>query len=289
MTAPTLEHFAYALPGETGNLAFRHWSAGQGRRPPLLCAHGISQNSRHFDPLAERLVNDFDLLVPDYPGRGLSDVFTNSLNYTYPNYIALFQAFFAHLQLTELYWLGTSMGGLTGICLAALPDTPIRKLILNDIGPFIPKQTRQQFVIAAQAPPARFASCAAAQQRMANLFANFGLSDDAMQAAFVRATLRQESDGSWRPDYHPGIFDYARSLSPNNLADVPFWEDWEKVRCPVLVLHGIHSTTLTPAIIAEMRHIRPDIDVVDIPDTGHAPHLMSDEQAELVRGWLLRD
>ncbi len=291
MPNPTIERFAYKLGPEQGSMAYRVWSAGGigTTRPGLLCAHGISQNSRHFDALAQRLVGDFDIIVPDYPGRGLSDAFADKLNYTHPNYVALFQSFLAARHLNELYWLGTSMGGLTGLFLASLPETPIQKLVLNDIGPVIPKETRQQFVMAAKAGPVRYASLAEAQESMAGVFARFGLNETAMQQAFVQASLRQDADGSWRPDYDFGIFEYALRLPEIGLEDALFWNSWATVRCPVLVLHGVNSTTLTPAIIAEMRRSRPDIEVVDIPNTGHAPHLMSDEQAGLVRRWLLRD
>lgn len=291
MPTSTIEHFAYTLGTEQGKMAYRRWSAGGpgSTRPKLLCAHGISQNSRNFDELAQRLSGDFDLLVPDYPGRGLSDAFDNKSNYTHPNYVALFQSFLAAKQIRELYWLGTSMGGLTGLCLASLPGTPIKKLVLNDVGPVIPKETRQQFVQTAKAEPARYASHTEARKRMASIFANFGIDTPEMEEAFVQAWLRQDADGTWRPDFDPGIFDHARTLANVVLEDVPFWNFWASVRCPVLVLHGVNSTTLTPAIITEMRRSRPDIEVVDIPNTGHAPHLMNDEQAELVRRWLLRD
>jgi len=291
LPSPTIEQFAYRLGPEQGTMAYRAWSAGGigATRPSLLCAHGISQNSRNFDALAQRLVGDFDIIVPDYPGRGLSDAFADKLNYTHPNYVALFQSFLAAKHLHELYWLGTSMGGLTGLCLASLPETPIKKLVLNDVGPVIPKETRQLFVKAAKAGSLRYASLAEAQKNMAGVFANFGIIEAELQEAFVQALLRQDAEGNWRPDYDFGIFEYALRLPDIGLEDALFWNFWATVRCPVLVLHGVNSTTLTPAIIAEMRRGRPDIEVVDVPNTGHAPHLMNDEQAELVRRWLLRD
>jgi len=283
----TLDYMPYALEHETGQIAVRSWSASAGGRPTLLCAHGINQNSRHFAPLAERLASDFEVIVPDYPGRGLSAPLQDMTAYTQINYAKIMQALLAAKGLQSLDWLGTSMGGLTGLHLAALPDSPIRKLILNDVGPLIPGNTRVQFVVAAKSPGVRFASPAEALQRMERVFANFGIRDPALKETFVAASLRQDADGGWRPDFDPAIYDYARTLDPGNLPDVPFWAQWEKVRCPVLVLHGVNSTTLTPAIIAEMQRTRPDITVVDIPDTGHAPHLMDAAQAELIRDWLL--
>lgn len=270
-------------------MAYRLWQNNVAQpHPTVLCAHGINQNSRHFDALAIRLVSDFDLLVPDYPGRGLSDPLDDKLNYTHENYAALFLAFFETMHFREIDWLGISMGGITGILLASRPDTPIRKLVLNDVGPIVPKATRQLSVLAAQAGPRRFASLEEAMEKMGPYTRNFGITDPAMKEAFISAGLRQDAEGFWHPDFDHGIYQRSRLHPEIAQEDAPFWQYWDTVRCPVLVLHGVNSTTLTPDIITQMQRTHPDLEVIDIPETGHAPHLMSDDQAELIRRWLLR-
>ncbi|MBS1197558.1 MAG: alpha/beta hydrolase fold protein [Proteobacteria bacterium] len=288
MHPPTIEFFNYTIGTEHGRMAYRQWSQAGSAKPWLICAHGLNQNSRHLEALANRLADDFNILVPDFPGRGLSDYLTDKLSYSYLFYVPLCQSLIEQLKLGEIYWLGTSMGGLTGLLLASLPNTPVKKLVLNDIGPIIPKATMQAAAFAGTVADVRFASIAEAQEKLAPMLAVSGITDPAMKEAYIRASLRQEPNGSWRPDNDQGIYHYTKVMPEFNSADLPFWQYWHSLRCPVLLLHGVHSNTLTPEIIAEMKKCRPDIEVVDIPDTGHAPHLMNDEQAELVRHWLLR-
>lgn len=272
-------------------MACRSWAttASASKPPPLLCAHGINQNSRHFGALAGRLAGDFDLLAPDYPGRGLSDPFSNKLNYGFDIYRQVFLSFLAAKGLDNLYWLGTSMGGVTGLMVASLPDSPIRKLVLNDIGPVVPKQTRQLAVTAAKRGVVRHASFAEAVESMSGYLVNFGITSQAMREEYVRASVRPLADGSWAPDFDPDIYYPSLVYAERANEDYPLWNYWQTVRCPVLVLHGVNSIALTPEIIARMRETRPDIEVIDIPATGHAPHLMDEHQARLVRDWLLTE
>lgn len=287
MHQPSLEYFNYAIGAEQGKMAYRQWSQAGPAKPWLICAHGLNQNGRHLEALANKLSSDFNILAPDLPGRGLSDYLNDKLSYSYLFYVPLCQSFIEHLKLGEIYWLGTSMGGLTGLLLASSPETPIKKLVLNDIGPVIPKSTMQVTAQAAASADIRFASLEEARAMLAPMFLSCGISDPVLKETYLHASLRQEADGTWRPDTDPGIYHYTKVMPELNSADLPFWEYWQNVRCPVLVLHGTLSRTLTPEIIAEMKVARPDIKVIDIPNTGHAPHLMDEAQADLVRQWLL--
>ena len=283
------QFFEYPLGDEMATIAYRLWSQpGTGKRPTVICAHGIAQNSRHFSALANRLCPNFDVITPDYPGRGFSAYLQNKLNYTHQSYAAIFSAFMQQLPAEEIYWIGTSMSGITGIMLAAQANTPIRKLVLNDIGPVVPLVAMQAALVSAQRPPMVFASFEEALEKIGPYTANFGITDPAMKEAFVRASLRQQEDGSWSPDYDPGIYYRVRQNPAFATQSYPYWNFWETIRCPVLVVHGADSTTLTAETITQMRQTRPDIEVVDIPATGHAPHLMSQEQADIIRQWLLR-
>lgn len=284
-----LHTFEYPLGDEMVTIAYRRWSQPAGKkRPTIICAHGIAQNSRHFSALASRLCPDFDVITPDYPGRGLSTYLQNNFNYTHQNYAAIFSAFMQQLPAEEIYWIGTSMAGITGIMLAAQADTPIRKLVLNDIGPVVPLVAMQAALVSAQRPPMIFASFEEALEKIGPYTANFGITDPVLKEAFVRASVRQMDDSIWRPDYDPGIYERVRQNPELATQSYPYWNLWETIRCPVLVVHGADSTTLTAETIAQMRLTRPDIHVVDIPDTGHAPHLMDDTQAEILRQWLLK-
>lgn len=285
----TLHTYETTLGEETIRIAYRQWSRpGSAKRPTVICAHGIAQNSRHFSALADRLCSDFEVITPDYPGRGLSSHLSNKLNYTHQSYAAIFGTFMQQLPAEEIYWIGTSMGGITGILLAAQADTPIRKLILNDIGPVVPLVAMQAALTSAQRPPMVFACFEEALERIGPYTTHFGITDPALREAFVRASVRQMDDGTWCPDYDPDIYDRVRQNPELAAQSYPYWNFWEMIHCPVLVMHGTDSTTLTAETIARMRQTRPDLDVVDIPNTGHAPHLMDDAQAEIIRQWLLK-
>lgn len=290
MIKETIEFFEYNANDERGRIAYRRWSnekSASSGRPTIICGHGINQNSRHLVELARRLANDFDVMALDFPGRGLSDYLANKLNYNNKTYSAVCQSFIESLGLNEVYWVGTSMGGLTGMILASLPETRIKRLVLNDIGPVITKSVMQSAAIAGKNVGVRFSTVEEALKRAEKYLANFGMTDMAMKESFMRASLREEPDGTWRHDYDPEIYAYSRVMPELNNSEVPFWQYWSKVTCPVLILHGVNSTALTPQIIEDMRGVKHDIEVVDVPHTGHAPHLMNDEQAGWIRDWLL--
>jgi len=251
-------------------------ACGRNRVAPVVPRSFAPTVSPNFSALASRLCRDFDVITPDYPGRGLSA------------FAAIFSAFMQQLPAEEIYWIGTSMGGITGIMLAAQTDTPIRKLVLNDIGPVVPLVAMQAALVSAQRPPMVFASFEESLEKIGPYTTNFGITDPALKEAFVRASLRQLDNGSWCPDYDPDIYYRVRQNPELAAQPYPYWNFWETIRCPVLVVHGANSTTLIAETIAQMQQTRPDVEVVDIPNTGHTPHLMDDEQADIIRQWLLR-
>jgi pimeloyl-ACP methyl ester carboxylesterase len=288
MIIETLGYFDYSINGEQGKMAYRLWSSKNStstKRIPVICAHGVTQNSRHMTELAKRLARDFDVYALDFPGRGLSDYFSNKLNYSNTAYAPLCQSFIEAQGFDAVYWIGTSMGGITGIILASQPQTRIAKLVLNDIGPIITVSTMQTAERAAKGIASRFISLEQAYRKIGKYLSDFGLTDQHMMENFMRAGLRQGLDGTWRFDVDPEVYAYTHIKPELNTSEVPFWHCWEQVACPVLVLHGVKSEALTPEIIAGMRKTRPGLTVIDIPDAGHAPHLMSDEQAGWISKW----
>ena len=113
----------------------------------LVCVHGLTRNGRDFDPLAYRLAERYRVACPDMPGRGRSEWLAQPQDYGYPVYLADAAALIARLGVDQVDWVGTSMGGLIGMMLAAQPSTPIHRLVLNDVGPFIPQSAvRNNFV-----------------------------------------------------------------------------------------------------------------------------------------------
>ena len=108
-------------------------------RRTLVCVHGLTRNGKDFDAIAEALSAHYRVICPDMPGRGRSDKLKAAADYAYPTYLSDAAALLARLDVDSVDWVGTSMGGLIGMMLAAQPGNPIRKLVLNDIGPFLSK------------------------------------------------------------------------------------------------------------------------------------------------------
>ena len=119
-------------------IAFTDWGPAFAVRP-VLCVHGLTRNGRDFDHLAAALAAaGRRAICPDLPGRGQSERLQDSGDYVLPQYCSDMTVLMAALDATEVDWIGTSLGGLIGMVLAALPGSPIRRIVINDIGPHLP-------------------------------------------------------------------------------------------------------------------------------------------------------
>ncbi len=267
-------------PAGFHRMAYVAW----GRRsalPPVICVHGLTRNGRDFDRLAQALSAQRLVVCPDVVGRGRSDWLANPAGYAYAQYCADMNALIAHLGAEEVDWIGTSMGGLIGMTLAAQPRSPIRRLVLNDIGPVIPRQALERLAGYVGKDPV-FDDLAGVETYLRQVHAPFGTLDDAAWSQMARHGHRRLPDGRWALGYDPTI---ARGLEASLTKDVDLTGVWNSVRCPTLVLRGRQSDLLLPETA---RTMGTKADVVEIPGTGHAPSLMVPAQIEIVHGWLAR-
>lgn len=261
-------------------IAYTEWGEASAART-LACVHGLTRNGRDFDRLAAALSDRWRVVCPDVAGRGRSDWLPPS-GYTYPQYLADMNVLIARLGVMEVDWLGTSMGGLIGMMLAAQPNTPIRRLILNDIGPFIPKAGLARIAEYAGKDP-RFSSLDELEAYLRRVHAPFGpLSDQDWRHMALQGYRRLEG-GGFGLAYDPAI---GPAFLANGIKDVELWPVWDAVRCPVLVLRGASSDILLAETAAEMRARGPKARVVDFPGVGHAPALTSENGIAAVRDWL---
>jgi pimeloyl-ACP methyl ester carboxylesterase len=191
-------------------------------------------------------------------------------------------ALIARIGATEIDWLGTSMGGLIGMMLAAQPNAPIRRLVLNDIGPFLPKAGLARLAEYVGKDP-RFASLDELEAYLRRVHAPFGpLSDQDWRHMALQGYRRLEG-GGFGLAYDPAI---GPAFLAGGIQDVELWPVWDAVRCPVLVLRGAESDILTAATAAEMRERGPKAQLVEFPGIGHAPALMTESSIAVVRDWL---
>ena len=250
----------------------------------LICVHGLSRNGRDFDFLAEALCDRYRVICPDVPGRGRSDWLAVKDDYGYPLYCAAMASLIAHLNADTVHWVGTSMGGLIGMLLAAQPNTPIERLVMNDVGPFIPKAALERILSYVGNDP-RFATMRELEAFVREVYSPFGPLSDRQWQNLVSSSGRETEDGDYGLNYDPAISTPLKSMP---LEDVDLWPVWDRVACPVLLVRGQTSDLLLAETAREMQRRGPKADFIELEGIGHAPTLMSESQIAFVRDWLLK-
>jgi pimeloyl-ACP methyl ester carboxylesterase len=263
-------------------VAYSEWGPEREEKV-AVCVHGLTRNRRDFDELAKALQKNRRVVCPDIVGRGSSDWLADKSQYNFITYCADMTALLARLRGKSVDWVGTSMGGQIGMILAAQANTPIERLVLNDIGPFVPKEAPRRLLAYAGTPPAPFESLEAAEAYIREIYAPFGKLTDRQWAHLTRHSLR-EVEGNYALAYDPGIVEPLRDMQR---ADFHIWPLWDRIRCSVLLLHGKESDVLLESTVEEMKRRGPHVEVVEIAGVGHAPTLMAPEHIRIVRDWLL--
>lgn len=248
----------------------------------VLCVHGLTRNGRDFDALASALSNHFRVLCPDVAGRGKSARLTRKEEYAYPQYCADMAALIARSGATSIDWIGTSMGGIIGMLMASQAGSPIRRMVVNDVGPFIPKAALER-IGEYVGQDISFASIEEAEAYVRTISAGFGPLDDAQWRHVVEHSVSQDENGELRLVYDPSI---AHAFS-GPVQDVDLWPVWDRIKCPTLLLRGSISDLLLAKTAAEMTRRGPPTRLVEFDGVGHAPMLMSEEQIAPVVQFLL--
>ncbi|HRP25800.1 MAG TPA: alpha/beta hydrolase [Thauera sp.] len=266
-------------------MAYTEW--GDPRNPRVLvCVHGLTRNGRDFDDLAQALADDYRVVCPDVVGRGRSDWLGVKADYGFPVYVADMVTLIARLDVEQVHWVGTSMGGIIGMLLASQPHSPITRLVLNDVGPVITTTALQRIAQYVGMAP-RFPSMEAAEAYIREVSASFGPLTDSQWRHLTQYSVRPVggADGGFAMVYDPGLGDAFRA-SPI-LEDIDLWGVYDNVRCPTLALRGAESDLLTPDTFTAMAGRGPQAQLVEFAGVGHAPMLMDETQITVVRDFLL--
>ena len=266
-------HFSSLSGHGFHRVVYRQWGDPDDDRV-VICVHGLTRNGRDFDALAAAIADRFRVVCPDMPGRGDSEWLPDPRDYTFPTYLTTLTALLAHARAERCAWVGTSMGGLLGIALAAQRATPIVRLVVNDVGPALEPAALSRIAGYVGADP-RFDSFAALEAHIRAVSAPFGPLTDLQWEKLARTTAREMPDGSWRLKYDPGIAVPFRSQAAQG-GDV--WPLWDAISCPTLVLRGAESDLLSPATAAAMRERGPRARIVEFAGIGHAPMLLDSGQ-----------
>jgi pimeloyl-ACP methyl ester carboxylesterase len=262
-------------------VTYYEWGKADNTRV-LICVHGVTRNGRDFDDIARELSSDYRVLCPDVVGRGQSGWLTHKEDYGYPLYCSDMTALIARSGAQQVDWVGTSMGGLIGMFLAAQPDSPIRRLAMNDVGPFIPKASLERLSSYVGKDP-RYASFEEFEHYIRTVSAPFGPLSDAQWRHLAQTNARQFDDDRWGPIYDPALGLAFRAVP----ADVVLWPFWDQVRCPTLLLRGADSDLLLAETAQEMTRRGPKAKLVEFAGVGHAPMLMAEDQIAVVRDFLV--
>jgi pimeloyl-ACP methyl ester carboxylesterase len=271
-------------PGGLHDMAYVEWGDEHNPRV-LVCAHGLTRCGRDFDFLAHVMADSYRVVCPDVVGRGRSAWLRDKRHYTVPQYCADMVTLLARFEAETVHWVGTSMGGLIGMALAAQEGTPISRLVLNDVGPVVTAASIARIGdFLGKAP--RFRSIDEAEAYVRFVSAPFGALTDAEWRHLTVHALRQMADGSYAMAYDPGIAEPFRQDMGGG-KDVELWPIYDAVTCPTLLLRGAQSDLLTAETARLMTERGPKARLVEIPNVGHAPVLMAADQIAIVRDFLL--
>lgn len=261
-------------------IAYRDWGH-PGNQRVLICAHGLTRNARDFDDLASSLYDQYRVLCFDAVGRGKSDWLANKADYGYAQYSADANALIARTGAPVVDWVGTSMGGILGMILAAMPNSPIRRLVINDVGSLVPKASLER--IATYVGKKMEFESEEALVAAVRAVSPFGPLSDTQWTHVATSGARRLEGGAWTFSYDPGI---AVGLAGALSDDIDLSAYWNNVKCPVLITRGAESDLLLPETFAAMC-AKPNVKGVEFPGVGHAPMFMDAGQIRVVRDFLL--
>jgi len=271
-------------------VAYVEWGRATAERT-VVCLHGMSRNSRDFDALAGHLAErGMRVIAPDLPGRGRSEWSKHPDDYATPLYLSAMAAIIARLRVREVDWVGSSLGGHIGMELAALPGTPIRRLVLNDFGPRVSAVGLHRIGNYLHVER-NFDTMAEVEDYLRDIHVHFGALTKTQWRHLAEHSAVPTGDGRFRQHHDPSI---ARQMAWPSMLDITLWQVWDRIDCPVLVLRGEHSDLLAPRCVQEMLQRGPaaakrQVRAVEIRGCGHAPSLMNPETIGIISEFLEAD
>ena len=266
----------------THRMAYHAW--GDPANPKvLMCVHGLTRRGSDFQTLAQAMCKDYYVVCPDVVGRGDSDRLSNPMLYAVPQYVSDMTALVKKLGVTQLDWFGTSMGGLIGMVYAAMPNSPIKRMLINDVGPRIePEAIKRLGSYVGQ--PFAFDNRADALKRLNEICASFG-EHTPEEWEIYNGPMLVQKDGKWIMHYDPDISVPFASVNPimAKAGEMAMWHAFKQIHIPMLIVRGGNSDLLSAATVAEMCKVNPYARSIEIPNVGHAPAFVKSEQIALAK------
>lgn len=262
-------------------VSYRDWGRADAR-DRALCVHGLTRNARDFDPLAARLSETHRVICPDLAGRGESDWLKDKSDYHLLQYNMDMTVLAAKAGLDGFDWIGTSLGALMGIALAGIENSPIRRLVVNDVAPEIPFAALSR-ITSYTGSNLLFEDLGGVEAHLRETLAPFGPMTDADWARMARGSVLK-AEGGYVMHHDPGIMQNFQRYGM--FMHFSLWKYWDRIKCPVLILRGTESDFLTESLLAKMVERLPSADVVEFRSIGHTPTLNAPSQIDPILDWL---
>jgi len=286
--APRFDSVQCLSPAGLHRMAYVEWGDPHNPRV-LICAHGLTRMGRDFDRLGRALAEHYRVVCPDVVGRGRSDWLREPMHYSVPQYVADMVTLIARINAQSVHYVGTSMGGLIGISLAGLADSPVSRLVINDVGPRLDAAALVR-IGSYVGKPVRFAGLEQAIDYVSTVAAPFGLHTREEWREITEPSLRRDG-GEWVLHYDPLIAMPFGAVTPQAAAagEAAMWKLYDAIGCPTLITRGAESDLLSRETAAEMSRRGPRARVVEFAGVGHAPMFFHDDQISVVREFLLQE
>ena len=287
MTQAQIKTVQCLSPSGLHRMAYKEW--GDPLNPKaLICVHGLTRVSDDFDYLAQELSSEYRVVCPDVVGRGRSDWLADPRHYLVSQYVSDMVTLLARLEAETVHWFGTSMGGMIGMGLASLKNSPIRKLVLNDIGPRL-DPTALARIGDYVGLEMRFPDFDAATRYIKEISLPFGRHSEEEWRKLAADVLRQDADGKWIFHYDPRLAVPFKESTPESIrqGEALLWMAYDAISCPTLVVRGAQSDLLGAETAKEMTSRGPKARLVEIPEVGHAPTFIHADQIALVKDFFL--
>ena len=302
MIEPTLNYVTCPGAALNGDAVHRmaYWEWNQTGNPwhphVIVCVHGLTRQGRDFDVLAKALSAHARVICPDVVGRGYSDWLAEPMHYGVPQYtldmVVLLQQVHHAAPMQVLDWVGTSMGGLIGMSVAGNPaltlPVPVRKLLLNDVGPALEWPALQR-IAAYVGKPAHFETLQQAADALQVLSAGFGPHTAQAWLELSRPMVRPSQGGGLRLHYNPAIAQPMQGMTQEQSARGAevLWSLYDAIRAQTLLVRGAQSDLITQNTARAMQQRGPLAQWIDLEGVGHAPTFVADDQVAIARNFLL--
>lgn len=253
----------------------------------VVCAHGLTRNALDFEDLAQHLSHDFRVISFDFVGRGQSDWLGVHKIYDMPQYCGDANALLARLDINEVHWIGTSMGGILGMILAAQKKTPIRTLVLNDVGSIVCKKGLKRIAKYASGHYPTFDSLDDAEKGVRERFAKMGEQSDAFWKNFTKISVKKNETGGYTYNYDPKLLEKKWFRLP--ISTVHLEPIWQQINCPAALIYGELSDILEKETVEKMKEVKPSLKLMEVKGVGHTPTLCESNQMAFIKDFLLEN